>query len=415
MIETLASLMRDSGIELPARRSAETSGTARPEQWLIDLMGGGSKTYSGRHVTPGTGLNFATCYGCVRLLSTVKASLPLHVYKHRPDGGSDVATTHWAYPILHDTANDEMTSYSYRQYMGQNEALWGNAYALPEWNGAGKLKALWPLRPDWMTVYRSSADGRKWYWYRPGFGPREGRYRPDQIIHVRGLGDDLVGYSPIQMARENIGNAQTAEEFSGRLFANGARVGGVLSIQGKLDPAKRDEVQESFDEKYAGAAKAGKTLVVDQGSKFVATSIPPNDAQYLELRSFESGVISGMIYGIPPHLIGDTEKQTSWGAGMEHMSIGFVTYTINPQLINAEQEYNVKLFLLDGGFYARHNVSGLMRGDFAGRVTGISTMVSNGIWSANEGRAMDEMNPKEGGDELRAQMQNVPLVGSGSK
>src|SRR5262249_47889920 len=144
-----------------------------------------------------------------------------HVLKYRNGGGSDLAANHWAYSVLHDAWNDEMSSYIARMYMAQNEAAWGNAYALPQWNAAGKLVALWPLRPDWMTVYRSSRDGSKWYLYQPAFGPREGLYRPSELIHTRGIGDDLVGFSPIRAARQNIGNAETAEEYSGSIFANG--------------------------------------------------------------------------------------------------------------------------------------------------------------------------------------------------
>lgn len=413
MVETLAGLIRNAGIDWSSVRGEQTSGAARPEQWFIDLMGG-QKTYSGKAVSPSSALtSYATVYGCVRILATVRAAMPLNVFRWRADGGTDLAKNHWAYSLLHDAPNDEMSSYTMRMYVGQNEAMWGNGYILPEWNGAGKLKALWPLRPDWMEVYRSQRDGKKWYWYQPAIGPREGLYRPDEIIHTRGLGDDLVGFSPIEMARQNIGTAQTAEEFSGSLFANGARVGGILEVQGKLDPAKRDEVQSSFDEKYAGAAKAGKTLIIDQGSKFVATSIPPNDAQYLELRSFESGVISSKIYGIPPWLIGDVEKQTSWGTGVEQMSIGFVTFTLNPQLKCLEDEITLKI--LGGDFYAKHNVSSLMRGDFAGRVAALVSLVQNGIFTANEARAKEDMNPLEGGDVLRAQIQNQPLTSAPTK
>jgi phage portal protein BeeE len=32
-----------------------------------------------------------------------------------------------------------------------------------------------------------------------------------------------------------------------------------------------------------------------------------------------------MYFGVPPHMLGDTEKSTSWGTGIEQQTQGFVT------------------------------------------------------------------------------------------
>ena len=41
---------------------------------------------------------------------------------------------------------------------------------------------------------------------------------------------------------------------------------------------------------------------------------------------------------------GDNEKTTSWGTGIEQITIGFVRYTLKPHLVRWEEELNRKLF-----------------------------------------------------------------------
>jgi HK97 family phage portal protein len=397
-IETLASMIQAAGIELPSVRST----LANPEPWLREALGA-SPTAAGEIVTPSNALTYPPVMTCVRILAEIEASLPLHVYRDT-DAGKERASGHPSYRILHDEPNPEMSAALFRLYQRQNRALWGNAYALPEWDGAGRLRHLWPLRPDWMSVYRNTA-GTKIFEYRPAYGPREGKYLEGEIIHVRGMGDDLVGFSPIRLARESIGLGKAAERFGASFFRNGARMSGVLQVEGRVRDLS--QAQKDFDEKYAGASKAGRVLVMDQGSKFVSTSIPPDDAQFLETRSFQRSDLYG-IYGVPPHMAGDTEKSTSWGTGIEQQFIGFVVLTVAPSTTLAEQEYNRKL--LGGGLYCKHSLSGLMRGDAKSRAEFYAVMVMHGIMTRDEVRELEDLNRRGGAaDVLTAQSQNVPL------
>lgn len=412
MIETLASLALGAGRDILAyseRSAGETSGVANPKRWLIDVMGA-SPTHSGERVGPDTALNYVAVYTAVRILSDVEASLPLHVFRRKYEGGNDVgrerATNHYSYRLLHDAPNEEMTSFTFRQYMRQNRALWGNAYARIDWDNRGRAKALWPLRPDRMRVYRN-VNGRLIYEYTPSDGP-VAKYLPEDIIHIRGLGDDLVGYSPIKLARQSIGLGLAAEKFGARFFGSGARPSGILQLSGSIDPKKRPEIEAEFDEKYASASNSHKTLITDQGSKFVTTTIPPNDAQFLETRLFQSSEITSKIYGVPPTLTGDTEKSTSWGTGIEQQMIGFLQLTIGPSLECAEQEYERKL-LISNDLYVEHDIDGLLRADFQTRMQGLTLAVQNGLMTRNEGRKKLNLEPLPGGDVLTVQSQNVPL------
>jgi len=386
--------------------SERRSTLAQPSDWFIEALAGGHRTDSGEIVTPNTAMNFAAVQGAIRLLSEVEASLPCHLYRRHADGrGKDRATDSYLYTLLHDSPNPEMTAFQYRQYMRQNRAAWGNAYALPVWSGTGRLKALYPLRPDWMRVYRN-VNGTKVYDYQPACGPFAGRYLPQDIIHIRGMGDDLVGWSPLKLLRQGIGLGLAAERFGASFFRNGARHSGILELAGKVK--NLEETTERFNEKYAGAINAGKTLVIDQGSKFVATTIPPEDAQYLQTRSFQRSEIY-LIYGIPPHMMGDTEKSTSWGTGIEQQTIGFLMFTLGPSLEMTEQE--MERVLLPGGtdLFIEHAIDGLLRSDAKTRAEVLQIKRQNGVINADEWRAYDNENPI-GGEVGQAYLVNGAMV-----
>jgi HK97 family phage portal protein len=410
-IETLGGLIRNAGHEM---RSWSGPGDIRQWPQLADMGYVGAGTMSGEYVSEQNALKRMAVFASVRILSMIDAALPVHLYRDLDTGGKEKATTDYRYRLVHDQPNDEMTAALFRMYMRQNKSLWGNAYAWIKWNGGNNhAEEIWPLRPDWMTVFRTKA-GQKVYHYDPPDGIRAGYYSPAEILHFRNLGDDLTGYSPIRMFREDIGHNAAAAKASAAFFRNGARMSGVLTVEGKVKPGSNGEdsdAERTFNEKFAGAHNQGKVLVIGSGSKFVSTTIPPEDAQYLATMQFTGGEISTKVYGIPPHLTGDTEKQTSWGTGVEQMSIGFVTYTLMPDFVLQEAEWNMKL--LGGGVYCKYSLAALLRADAKSRAEAFQIMRRNGALSADEWREFEELNPIPGGDKyaIEANMTTLEKLG----
>jgi hypothetical protein len=143
--------------------------------------------------------------------------------------------------------------------------------------------------------------------------------------------------------------------------------------------------------------------MLQEGTKYHRVGIPPNEAQFLELRKFQVAEI-GRLFGISQlHKIGDLDKATF--SNIEHQAIEFVVDTIRPLLINAEQEINYKLFE-DEPYFAEFVIDGLLRGDTKSRNEAYAIMRQNGIISANEWRAMENMNPLD--DEI-GNMHIIPM------
>jgi HK97 family phage portal protein len=331
-------------------------------------------------------------YACVRILAETIASLPLNVYRST-DNGKEKAIDHQLYYLLHDEPNPEMTSFVFRETLMSHLLLWGNAYAQIIRDGRGKVLALYPLLPDRMMVDRTT-EGQLYYEYRKDTG-----YvilRPEDILHIPGLGfDGLVGYSPIAMAKDAIGMAIATEEYGGKFFANGASPGGVLEHPGVVkDPAR---IRESWNAVYQGSGNAHRIAVLEEGMKFQSIGIPPEQAQFLETRKFQTEEIC-RIFRVPPHLVANLDKATF--SNIEHQSISFVVHTIRPWLVRLEQGMNKALLSPSekGRYFVGFVVDGLLRGDYASRMQGYAIGIQNGFLSPNDVRTLENMNTIEHGD-----------------
>ena len=369
------------------------------------LWGGSS---SGKVVNEKTAMQMTAVYSCVRILSEAIAGLPLFVYKYGEDGGKDKYLDHPLWRVLHDEPNPEMTSFVFRETMMNHLLLTGNAYAQIIRNARGDVVALYPLMPDRMMVDRDS-QGRLYYRYRKSSDdapevsknkPHDIILAPSDVLHILGLGfDGLVGYSPIAMAKNAVGLAIAAEEYGAKFFANGAAPGGVLEHPGTLKDPER--IRESWQSTFGGSNNSNKIAVLEEGLKYTPIAISPEQAQFLETRKFQINEIA-RIFRVPPHMLADLEKSSF--SNIEQQSLEFVKYTLDPWVIRWEQAMNKSLLHESEkkDVFTKFNVDGLLRGDYASRMTGYATARQNGWMSANDIRQLENLDriPEELGGDL---------------
>ncbi len=351
---------------------------------------------AGKPVTARTAIQVSTVYACVRVIAETVASLPLHLFEVK-ETGSDKATKHPLYRLLHDEPNPEMTSFVFRETLLSHLLLWGNAYCQIVRNGRGQITALYPLLPDRMSVDRDP-NGNLTYAYTTTDG-KTIQIHPVNILHIPGMGfDGIVGYSPVAMERNAIGLGMAAEEYGSRFFSNGATPSGVLTHPNTVkNPAA---LRQSWNAAYGGNANSGRVAILEEGLKFERISMPNNEAQFLETRKFQVSEIC-RIFRVPPHLVGDLEHATF--SNIEHQSISFGMHTIRPWLVRLEQGMNRALLSESekGRFYVRFNMDGLLRGAYKERMEGYAIARQNGWMSANDIRELESMNPisdSEGGN-----------------
>ena len=377
-------------------------------------------TTSGKAVTERSAMQMTAVYSCVRILAEAVAGLPLHLYRYKEDGGKEKAIDHPLYLLLHDEPNPEMSSFVFRETLMTHLLLWGNAYAQIIRNGKGEVIALYPLMPDRMTVNRDS-KGQLYYEYTvsmdyaPTIKVSLVRLNPSDVLHIPGLGfDGLVGYSPIAMAKNAIGMAIACEEYGAKFFANGAAPGGVLEHPGTIKDPQR--VRESWQSTFGGSGNSNKIAVLEEGMKYTPIGISPEQAQFLETRKFQINEIA-RIFRVPPHMVGDLEKSSF--SNIEQQSLEFVKYTLEPWLVRWEQSIQRTLFSPEEKkrYFAKFNVEGLLRGDYASRMSGYATARQNGWMSANDIRELENLDripTEDGGDLYLINGNMLPLGNAGA-
>lgn len=373
-------------------RSATTS-----DEILAEIMGRLARTASGASVTPDSAMAVAAVFACVRLLADSVAMLPLRLYK---DTGLS-STLFPEHPIdrLMRRPNPVHTAFEFRRYMMACLLLRGNAYFLRHMKGT-RLEELLPLHP---ALVEPKLIGTKiFYEYTPD-GTTKRIYPADLMLHVRALSTDgIKGISVIGAAREAIGLAMTTEKHGAKLFANGTQIGGHFSHPQTLSAEAAKRLKASIDEAHSGVSNAHRTMLLEEGMKFEKVGMTGEESQFLESRKFQRSEIA-MFFGVAPHLIGDVERGTSWGSGIEQQGIGFVLYSLLPWLTNIEQAGDRDLLTPDESdvLSLKFDTDLLTRADFITRQTGREIQLRNGVISPNEWRRGERMNPRTdaGGDE----------------
>jgi HK97 family phage portal protein len=354
------------------------------------------RTASGARVSADSAMRLAAVYACVRILAETMASLPIVVYRRRPDGGKDKDTDHWLFRLLVKRPNRYQNAFEWREMLQGHLALRGNAYCQIITNPRGEIAELIPIHPDRIKLeLLSSGDYR--YRVTDRFGKDSVLPRED-VWHLRGLSSDgLIGMSPIELARESLGMALAAQDYGARFFANDAKpTGGWIEFPGSFKDAEAKRVfRDSYQAAQSGANR-GKVLVLENGMKFHEVGVTNKDAQFLELRKFQMTDVA-RLFRVPPHMIADLDRATF--SNIEQQSLEFVMHTMTPWAERWEASIASELLLESDDLEVEFNFTNLMRGDAASRSAYYQSGIQNGWLTRNEARAAENLNPIDGLDE----------------
>lgn len=365
-------------------------------------------------VTDERNMQISTVWACIRLISTVTASLPLDVYQTKDDQRSKVPGTHPLAKLLRFRPNNFMTALEFREAMTMQLCAYGNAYAHVERNSVGDVISMVPLMSANMEVRLSENSKSIIYRYR-----RDTEYADfsqKEIFHLKGFGfNGLTGLSPLAFSAKSAGVAIAMEDNQREFFANGAKSPQILMTDGKvLTKEQRGQLEENFKEIAGGPVKK-RLWILESGFTTQAIGVSPQDSEILAARKFQVAELA-RFYGVPPHLVGDVDKTTSWGSGIEQQNLGFLQYTLKPYL--DRWEYSIERWLVkeaeQGSIHAEHNLDGLLRGDSTSRASFMQIMVNTGIRTVNEVRRLDNLPPLPGGDVATRQSQNIPITDLGT-
>ena len=360
---------------------------------------------AGQMVTPLSAMRVAAVFACVQRISGAIMTLPVDCY--RTDGEIPVKMPRddlWY--KLNEQPSAQFTAASHWEGVSVGQLLRGDSYTWIRRGSNNSIRELLPLPWGTVSPIRMTDGQVRYYLSIPDHGITTW-LEPSEVLHFAGFGfDGLRSQSIISYAaRSAVGNALAMDSYSGKFFENGAHPSIILNTAVKMSQTQIEGLQAAFAAKYSGSENFHRLpLVLTEGITAKELSLSAQDSQLLEARQFQVIDIA-RAFGVPPHMIGETSGSTSWGSGIESMSRGFVTYTLQPHLRKIEQELNRKLFPRDSGKFLRFDRDALIEGDSKAQAE------YNRAALGGPGSGMGWLTP----DEVRRKQGHKPMGGNASE
>ncbi len=342
-------------------------------------------------VSPRTALAINAVYTSCKILGETISSISFEVIQK--DGDSRIKINNNIKFLMAISPDPDLgvTASNYWQAVMIHIGTLGNSYSFIQRNNAGEVERIILMLP-WECWPRMT-NGELWY-QTQNFGLR----RPDDILHFKGLTwGGIIGLSPISEQNDLITLSEKISQYAKIVY--GKKVPGYISGNNPFDVKQLKQLSEMWENQITGD-NLGGTPVLGDGMKYHNIPISPADIDYIKTRNITDQNIYTM-YRISPTLAQDFSKATFHNA--EQQDLVFLKGSIMPYVIGFEQEITTKLFPVKNRrsskpLVAKFNLNSLLRGDFKSRTEGYAMMWQNSLMNANEIRALEDMNPKDDGD-----------------
>lgn len=349
---------------------------------------------------PGNAMSLTAFNACVCLLADSIAGLSGSAYRKK------VAARELLEPqptLFNESPYPETTWFEWIWMVMESLAVTGNAATLvTSRDKFDRATALMPLHPDILTV----DIPKRTKWPEPVFRIDGSDVPAQDVVIFRRypVAGSVFGMSPVEKAAAAIGLGLAAERYGLSYFKDSANPSSVLETEQTLDAEASRAVMKRWITSHHGRRHPA---ILSGGLKWKPIAIAPNEAQFLETRQFQRSEIA-MLFRVPPHMIGDTTKTTSWGTGIEQLSIGFLKFTLKPWLTCIEQILSKQL---PRGQFFKFNIDGLLRGDVKSRWEAYRLGRETGAYSVNDILAMEDRPPIGPEGDIRLQPMNFAPLG----
>lgn len=374
---------------------------------------GGAQSYSGQVVSMDTALQSAAFLSGVKVISEDIGSLPFFLYRRSADGKStERANDIPLYSVLHDLWNPEVSAGEGVEALTAHALMTGHGFAYIL-RVDGKVLRLYPWQPHEVKLGRDRQTGNLAYEHL-----ENGQWKPysrSDVLHLKGF--TLTGYdgdSLLDRARHVIGLTLSTQEYPARWFSQGSMLDVVLERPAEKPALSPDAVKllkQAWVAWHQGlGANSFEPAVLQEGMKATILTPKHSDTQLIEQRKFQVLEVCRLLR-LPPHKLCDLEKNSY--SSIEAENIAYRTNTLMPW--NRRWAEAVHRCLLspaeqiEGRLYAEQSVEALMRGDFSTQAQAFRAFLEKGVYTINEVRRWLNLNPVDGGDENRVQLNTSPV------
>jgi HK97 family phage portal protein len=272
----------------------------------------------------------------------------------------------------------------------------GYAVAEIERDGRGAPAALWPIHPGQVSLARIPGTRRIVYQVSDEVGSR--RLLPQDALVIRDRWDDpFTPRSRLDRCREALAGAIATERFAASLWRNGAKLSGFVQHPEAIGPEAAKTLRESLQALYGGADNAGRIGVLEEGMTWNQASATPHDAELSQARGLAVLEVA-RIFNIPPPMLADLTNANY--SNVVEMRRQFAAGTIQPWLVRWEQAIARDLFSTDGrrAHEVEFDMDLLVCADYLQRLQGYRIGREVGLYSANDLRRFEHLNPRSDGE-----------------
>ena len=355
---------------------------------------------AGVPVNESTALALATVFTCIDIIATAISTLPINVLTKT----TDHTKVRIAEPPLVECPDPTITRQQWISQVIVSLLLRGNAYGIiASRDDMGFPSVIKLVHPDQM-VPRQLPDGSKEYRLNGLIVPTR------NVMHIPGLASpgSFIGLDPLQYMRGSWGLAAATEKYGGSFFSNSANPSGVIEHPGDLDPEETLELAREWKVAHQGIGNAQYPAVLTGGMTWKPVSISPENAQFILTRGYQAAEICAFFH-VPEHLaLGNADRTTSYGVGVESMELQFTTYGLSGWMYRIEQMFTD---YTPANITTKFDMSQRIRPPTLERAQGY-TLARNGGWlTLNEIRANEDMPPVvgDGGDDHWAPLNFAPV------
>lgn len=365
-------------------------------------------------------MKLSTVNRCVEVRSCTIAALPVYLMR---ESTKERLRDHRLAGVLWGRPNEAMSRFDYERLLQVNLDLRGNAYAwINRDPRTGYPVELIPLQPDHVTPY-VALDSSLWYIYT---NPRTGemfRLSPADVLHYKAYSlDGIDGISILHRAALTIQTGLAAQEYQRAMYRNGVRPSGVLTTDTDIGGettvrnsdgstekiSKKELIRREWEKIHAGPGNGFRVAVMDHGLKYQPISVSNSDAQFVESEEIRVADVC-RFFGTPLHMVYAGKQAYS---SNEQNAIEFTRFTLQPLVVQREQEDSYKLLLpreRADGLRIRRELKGLLRGDTTAQAAWYKAMREVGAYSPNDICALEDLPAVPGGDGRYASWNYGPL------
>jgi HK97 family phage portal protein len=332
----------------------------------------------------------AAFYNGVDQISNDIAKLPKSVYLKQGEN-------RFPYPehpvniLLSSSPNEMMTSFDFWKLIIVLVIYKGNAFVKINRNASSGKQSSWiVLENQHVNVFEK--DNKLYYKHK------NETIDGADMMHFKGFSfDGKIGVSVVTFAAKALGIALNAQEYATAIYEDKGIGYGVIESEQDVNVENKKIIEQGFATKMAAKSKF-KVPMLDSGMKYKSISLNPAEAELLATRK-DLVVEVCRFLNLSPYKLKDLTNANY--SNMQQLAIEHMQDSLLPWIARIEQELYRKVFTDSEkqNLYIKLNEKFLLRGDLESRRNFYRSMVDFGGLTPNEIRALEDMNPIDGGDE----------------